>query len=31
MTFDTLGYIGEGNPQPTFGSNRITEGFSPYG
>jgi len=30
MKFDTIDYVGEGNPQPTFGDNRITWGFTPY-
>jgi len=30
MKFGKTDYVGEGNLQPTFGSNRITGGFSPY-
>ena len=31
MKIGTIDYVGEGNPQTTFGNNRITVGFSPYG
>ena len=31
IKFRTIDYVGEGNPQPIFGNNRIIGGFSPYG
>ena len=31
MKFGTIDYVKKGNPQPTFGNNRISGGFSPYG
>ena len=30
MKFGTSDCVGEGNPRPVFGNNRITGGFSPY-
>jgi len=30
IKLNTIDYVGDGNPQPIFGNNRITGGFSPY-
>ena len=31
IKFGTIDYVGEGTPLATFGGNRSTGGFSPYG